>query len=239
MVDIQTQLDEWLANNPDAQQYVSKLYYVPEGATPPAEVTHVLRLQSEASPERALTIGVVVVPRYAAMLDVLLALIATQPPTQDVQAQLDAWLAGHPTAQTFIAKLYYAPEGAPTPPEVTHRIKLVDYAGATLAIVAQPAFAAFLDALLVSGATRIVYSQTFPIEGAIVWTPATMEPIADSQLGSVSVKKDNGLYLSVGKTGAYGESSTIGPYEAFDVALELNVLRTGDEPRFCLWYRHA
>jgi hypothetical protein len=79
-VDIQKTLDDWLAGNPAAQKYVSKLWYVPDGQPVPADVTHTIRLASQLSPERALTIGLVVLPEFALVLDALLAMIATQPP---------------------------------------------------------------------------------------------------------------------------------------------------------------
>jgi len=82
-VDIQAQLDAWLAESPDAQKYVTKLWYVPGGTLPPADVTHTIRLASIMSAERHLTIGLVVKPQYAALLDVLLAMVATQPGSKE------------------------------------------------------------------------------------------------------------------------------------------------------------
>jgi hypothetical protein len=79
MVDVQKKLDEWLADNPDAQKYVTKLWYIPGGTTPPADVTHTVRLQSVASNERHLMVGLVVKPQYAALIDVMLAMLATGP----------------------------------------------------------------------------------------------------------------------------------------------------------------
>jgi hypothetical protein len=78
-MDIQQRLDDWLASNPEAQKYVEKLYYVPEGEVPPADATHRMRLTSMQSAERALTIAAVVKPEFAVFLDALLAMIATQP----------------------------------------------------------------------------------------------------------------------------------------------------------------
>jgi hypothetical protein len=79
-MDIQQKLDEWLAANPDAQQYVSQLYYVPEMARLPEDATHVVRLASAPAPERQVTIAAVVVPKYAVVVDLLLAMVATTPP---------------------------------------------------------------------------------------------------------------------------------------------------------------
>jgi len=78
-MDIQKQLDQWLASNPTAQQFVTKLWYIREGQPVPADVTHTLRLQSTSSLERHLLIGLVVKPQYAALVDMLLAIIGTQP----------------------------------------------------------------------------------------------------------------------------------------------------------------
>ena len=79
-VDVQAKLDDWLASNPDAQKYVTKLYYLQDSTPMPEDATHVIRLASAVSQERALIIGVAVLPQYAVILDALLALLATQPP---------------------------------------------------------------------------------------------------------------------------------------------------------------
>lgn len=79
-IDIQQLLDSFLESHPEAQQYVSKLWYLPEGSVPPPDVTHQLRLHSLTAADRAISIGLVVYPQYALMLDAILALIATQPP---------------------------------------------------------------------------------------------------------------------------------------------------------------
>lgn len=79
-VDIQAELDKWLASNPEAQKYIEKLYYVPDGAEVPAGVTHLLELRSQTSPERALLVGIDATPEAAAFADAMLALVATQPP---------------------------------------------------------------------------------------------------------------------------------------------------------------
>lgn len=79
-LDVQQKLDDWLAEHPDVQKYVSKLWYIPEGSEAPPECTHKLRLSSLLSPERALTVGIVVVGEFAVFVDAILAMIATQPP---------------------------------------------------------------------------------------------------------------------------------------------------------------
>lgn len=75
IVDVQTTLDHWLANNPEAQEYVMKLYYVPDGAAIPPAVTHVNRVTSVARPDLELRIGVVATPNTAAVANILLGLI--------------------------------------------------------------------------------------------------------------------------------------------------------------------
>lgn len=79
-IDIQAELDRLLEENPDAKKYVTKLWYLPAGQSAPPEVTHVVAIASATSSERQLRIGCVVVPQYAALLDALLAMVATQPP---------------------------------------------------------------------------------------------------------------------------------------------------------------
>lgn len=78
-MDIQQYLDKWLAENPEAQKYVSKLWYQPEGQNPNPATTHTFRIASVRSDQRALTVGLVVKPEFAAALDALLAMIATAP----------------------------------------------------------------------------------------------------------------------------------------------------------------
>lgn len=78
-INIQAELDKWLAANPEAQKYVSKIWYVSEGDPLPPDVTHQVRLNSVISAERALTLGVVCTPQTAVFVDMLLAMIATNP----------------------------------------------------------------------------------------------------------------------------------------------------------------
>lgn len=82
-MDIQQALDDLLASNPDMQQYVEKLWYVPDGTPPPPGTTHTLVLRSATAGERHLTVGVVATAKLAVILDVLLALAATQPTTRE------------------------------------------------------------------------------------------------------------------------------------------------------------
>jgi hypothetical protein len=77
-IDIQEKLDEKLEENPEAQKYVSKLYYIPGTTTPSPDVTHVAIVSSMQSRERTFRMGVVAVPAFAVVLDSILALISTQ-----------------------------------------------------------------------------------------------------------------------------------------------------------------
>ena len=74
-IDVQNTLDTWLADNPAAQQYVRKIYYVPDGAEIPRDVTHMNRLTSIAYPGLELRLGVVATPNTEAVSNILLALI--------------------------------------------------------------------------------------------------------------------------------------------------------------------
>jgi hypothetical protein len=78
-MDFQKYLDEWLAERPEAQKYVSKLYYVPEGQQPPADATHKGRVSSLASAERAVTVAAVAKPEFVVVFDMILAMLSTQP----------------------------------------------------------------------------------------------------------------------------------------------------------------
>jgi hypothetical protein len=82
-VDIQKKLDDWLANNPSAQKYVSKLYYVRSGDDVPDDATQTVTVASAQADARALQIAAVCLPEFAAFLDMLLALVATQPGDED------------------------------------------------------------------------------------------------------------------------------------------------------------
>jgi hypothetical protein len=54
---------------------VKAIYYVPDGATIPREVTHMNRLTSVAHPDLALRLGVVATVETAALSNVILGLI--------------------------------------------------------------------------------------------------------------------------------------------------------------------
>jgi hypothetical protein len=75
LVDVQATLDDWLDNHPEAQQYVTKLYYVPEGAQIPRDVTHMNRLTSVWHPDLELRIGAVATLETAALANLILGVI--------------------------------------------------------------------------------------------------------------------------------------------------------------------
>jgi hypothetical protein len=79
-IDVQGTLDEWLADNPDAQQYVMKLYYVPAGADIPPAATHMVRCTSIDEPDLELRLGVVATPNTTAIANVILGLIGRAAP---------------------------------------------------------------------------------------------------------------------------------------------------------------
>jgi hypothetical protein len=74
-IDVQETLDQWLAGNAEAQKYLHKIYYVPEGANIPGPVTHMNRLTSIAHPDLELRLGVVATEETAAAANVILGLI--------------------------------------------------------------------------------------------------------------------------------------------------------------------
>jgi hypothetical protein len=75
IIDVQDTIDAWLAGDPEAQQYVKKIYYVPDGAEIPGDVTHMNRLTSLAHPDLELRLGVVATVKTAALSNVILGLI--------------------------------------------------------------------------------------------------------------------------------------------------------------------
>jgi hypothetical protein len=86
IIDVQTTLDEWLEENPEAQQYVSKIYYLPDGANIPRDVTHLTRVTSVWRPDLELRLGVVATVETAAVANVILGLLERQAsdPKKDV-----------------------------------------------------------------------------------------------------------------------------------------------------------
>ena len=75
-IDVQSTLDEWLAATSAVQPYIAKLYYVPDGAEIPDDVTHMARLTSVGHPDLELRVGVVATAETSAIANVLLGLIA-------------------------------------------------------------------------------------------------------------------------------------------------------------------
>jgi hypothetical protein len=75
IIDVQDTLDAWLAGHPDAQQYVTRIYYVPDGAEIPRDVTHMNRLTSVDHPDLELRLGVVATRETTTMANVILSLI--------------------------------------------------------------------------------------------------------------------------------------------------------------------
>ena len=75
-IDVQATIDSWLTAHPEAQAYVKKIYYVPEGAEIPAGVTHMNRLTSVHEPDLELRLGVVATIETAAMANIILGLIS-------------------------------------------------------------------------------------------------------------------------------------------------------------------
>jgi len=74
-IDVQATLDKWLADTPEAEPYVSKIYYLPDGVEIPRTVTHMNRLTSVDHPDLDLRLGVVATPKTAAIATVILGLI--------------------------------------------------------------------------------------------------------------------------------------------------------------------
>jgi len=74
-IDVQTTLDTWLAEHTDVQQYVMKLYYVPDGAEIPLAVTHMVRVTAVEAPQLELRVGVVATPNTAAVANFIMGLI--------------------------------------------------------------------------------------------------------------------------------------------------------------------
>jgi hypothetical protein len=75
IVDVQATLDKWVAENPVVEDYFTKLYYVPDGATIPTDVTHMTRLTSIDHPDLELRLGVVATRKTAALANVILGIL--------------------------------------------------------------------------------------------------------------------------------------------------------------------
>jgi hypothetical protein len=79
-IDVQGTLDTWLEGNPEAQKYIRKIYYVPEGAEIPPDVTHMNRLTSAHHLDLELRLGVVATAETTAIANVILGLIGRAAP---------------------------------------------------------------------------------------------------------------------------------------------------------------
>ena len=75
LIDVQATLDKWMEAHPEALDYVTKIYYVPDGAEIPREVTHMNRLTAVDRPDLELRLGVVATVQTAAMANIILGLI--------------------------------------------------------------------------------------------------------------------------------------------------------------------
>lgn len=74
-IDVQATIDQWMNDNPDVEKYVTEIYYVPDGAEIPPDVTHMLRLTSVDHPDLELRLGAVATAATAALADVILGMI--------------------------------------------------------------------------------------------------------------------------------------------------------------------
>lgn len=84
--EVQEKLDAWLAGDSATQQYVTKIYYLPDGAAMPGEVTHIVRLSSVRDEDLDMRLGVVATREAAAIADVMLGLLEHDPREGDPPA---------------------------------------------------------------------------------------------------------------------------------------------------------
>jgi hypothetical protein len=75
IIDVQDTLDAWLAGNTEAQKYLHKIFYVPEGASVPGAVTQMVRVTSVHHPDLELRLGCVATTETAVIVNVLMGLI--------------------------------------------------------------------------------------------------------------------------------------------------------------------
>jgi hypothetical protein len=74
-IDVQNALDEWIADNPYAADYVTKIYYLPDGVEIPRDVTHMTRVTSIDHPDLDLRLGIVATHKTAALANVILGIL--------------------------------------------------------------------------------------------------------------------------------------------------------------------
>jgi len=75
IVDVQDTIDAWLAGNAEAQKYLHKIFYLPEGAAIPGVVTQMVRVTSIAHPGLELRLGCVATAETALFVNVLMGLL--------------------------------------------------------------------------------------------------------------------------------------------------------------------
>lgn len=73
---LQKLLNDWLADHPEYQQYLEKIYYVPAEGAMPEDTTHTL-VGTSARTAEALILALVVKPPYAGLADAALAALNT------------------------------------------------------------------------------------------------------------------------------------------------------------------
>jgi len=71
---VQEYLDNFLESNPEAQEYITKLYHVPEGAVAPSDATYQVRLNPTANLSNHLTVAAVTTDKGTAFCEMLLSL---------------------------------------------------------------------------------------------------------------------------------------------------------------------
>lgn len=71
---VQDYLDHWLEGNPEAQEYITKLYHVPEGEIAPDDATYQVRLNPTANLTDHITVAAVTTAKGTAFCDFMLGL---------------------------------------------------------------------------------------------------------------------------------------------------------------------
>jgi hypothetical protein len=73
--EIQQKLDDWLASEPEAQKYVTKIWYLPDDMATPPLVSHLVRLSAQSDEDLDLRLGVQATVETAKMVNALLGLL--------------------------------------------------------------------------------------------------------------------------------------------------------------------
>jgi len=71
---VQNFLDDWLEQNPEAQEYITKLYHVPEGALAPPDANYQVRLNPTDNTSNHLTVAAVTTDKGTAFCEMILSL---------------------------------------------------------------------------------------------------------------------------------------------------------------------